>query len=53
VCHLVEHNHGAAFWRLVARRRPHFADSKAWLDEHGWEILAYQPPVADDQEAAA
>ena len=44
VCHLVELNHGPSFWRLVAKRRPGFADSKSWLDEHGWEILAYAPP---------
>jgi predicted metal-dependent hydrolase len=44
VCHLVEHNHSAAFWKLVARRRPNYEDSKAWLDTHGWEILAYRPP---------
>ena len=29
--------------------RPGYAESKQWLDDHGWEILAYQPPV----EAAA
>ncbi len=45
VCHLVEHNHGARFWRLVERRRPGYRESKAWLEEHGWEILAYRPPV--------
>jgi predicted metal-dependent hydrolase len=50
VCHLVEHNHGPAFWRLVERRRPGYRDSKAWLDTHGWEILAYRPPA---EEAAA
>jgi predicted metal-dependent hydrolase len=44
VCHLVEHNHGPEFWRLVESRRPEYRDSKAWLDAHGWEILAYQPP---------
>jgi len=49
VCHLVELHHGPAFWRLVAKRRPGYAESKQWLDDHGWEILAYQPPV----EAAA
>jgi predicted metal-dependent hydrolase len=49
VCHLVEHHHGAAFWTLVARRRPGFRESKCWLDEYGWEILAYRPP----QEVAA
>jgi predicted metal-dependent hydrolase len=46
VCHLVELNHGGAFWRLVEKRRPGYAESKQWLDDHGWEILAYQPPVA-------
>jgi predicted metal-dependent hydrolase len=45
VCHLVEHHHGPAFWKLVERRRPQYRDSKCWLDEHGWEILAYQPPL--------
>jgi predicted metal-dependent hydrolase len=45
VCHLVEHHHGAAFWELVESRRPDYRESKAWLDDHGWEILAYQPPV--------
>jgi predicted metal-dependent hydrolase len=49
VCHLVELNHGPAFWRLVAKRRPGYEEPKQWLDDHGWEILAYQPPV----EAAA
>jgi predicted metal-dependent hydrolase len=49
VCHLAELNHGPAFWRLVERRRPGYAESKQWLDDHGWEILAYQPPA----EAAA
>jgi predicted metal-dependent hydrolase len=44
VCHLVEHNHGPRFWRLVERRRPDYRESKSWLDNHGWEILAYRPP---------
>ncbi len=44
VCHLLEHNHSAAFWELVRRRRPAYGDAKHWLDEHGWEILAYRPP---------
>jgi predicted metal-dependent hydrolase len=46
ICHLVELNHGPRFWRLVERRRPNYRDSKRWLDEHGWEILAYRPPAA-------
>ena len=44
VCHLVELHHGPAFWRLVEKRRPGYAESKQWLDEYGWEILAYRPP---------
>ena len=44
VCHLVEHNHSKSFWALVAKRRPNYLEPKKWLDEHGWEILAYQPP---------
>ena len=46
VCHLVEHHHGPAFWNLVARRRHDYVDSKGWLDETGWELLAYRPPLA-------
>jgi predicted metal-dependent hydrolase len=45
VCHLVEHHHGPEFWALVEKRRPDYRESKAWLDDHGWEILAYQPPL--------
>jgi predicted metal-dependent hydrolase len=45
VCHLVELHHGPAFWRLVERRRPDYRDAKRWLDDHGWEILAYRPPL--------
>jgi len=51
VCHLVEHNHGAGFWRLVERRRPGYREPKEWLHEFGWEILAYRAPR--DAEAAA
>jgi predicted metal-dependent hydrolase len=47
VCHLVEHHHGPAFWRLLARRRPGYREQKDWLGEHGWELLAYRPPLAD------
>ena len=47
VCHLLEHHHGPAFWRLVGRRRPGYREQKEWLDEHGWELLAYRPPLAN------
>jgi predicted metal-dependent hydrolase len=46
VCHHVEHHHGPAFWRLLERRRPGYREQKAWLDAHGWELLAYRPPLA-------
>ncbi|HVC86359.1 MAG TPA: M48 family metallopeptidase [Gaiellaceae bacterium] len=46
VCHLAEHNHGRAFWELVGRRRPAYAEARRWLDTHGWELLAYRPPLA-------
>jgi len=45
VCHLLEHNHGPNFWAVVERRRPAYREPKAWLDAHGWEILAYRPPL--------
>ena len=45
VCHLVEHHHGPGFWALVGKRRPAYQESKDWLDAHGWEILAYRPPL--------
>jgi hypothetical protein len=45
-CHLVEHNHAPPFWKLVEKRRPNYREHRAWLDEHGWEILAYHPPLA-------
>jgi hypothetical protein len=46
VCHLVEHHHGPAFWKLLSRRRPAYHEPKEWLDEHGWEVLAYRPRLA-------
>ncbi|HEX2215581.1 MAG TPA: SprT family zinc-dependent metalloprotease [Xanthobacteraceae bacterium] len=33
--HLVEMNHGPRFWALVARLHPDFAESRAWLKQHG------------------
>jgi predicted metal-dependent hydrolase len=46
VCHLREHNHGPPFWALMRNRRPHYEEPKQWLADHGWEILAYRPPLA-------
>jgi predicted metal-dependent hydrolase len=40
VCHLREPNHSPRFWRLVAERRPRYREQRAWLREHGPELLA-------------
>jgi predicted metal-dependent hydrolase len=41
VAHLVEMNHGARFWRLVASLVPDVDKSRAWLRRHRLELLAY------------
>ena len=43
ICHLREHNHSARFWKLVEARRPDYRAQRAWLDEHGPELLAFRP----------
>lgn len=43
VCHLREANHSRRFWRLVESRRPEWRDQKAWLVQHGPELLAFRP----------
>jgi predicted metal-dependent hydrolase len=43
LCHLCEANHSACFWRLVESRRPAWRDQRAWLREHGAELLAFRP----------
>lgn len=54
LCHLREHNHSQAFWKLVAEARPSYKREKRWLDEHGPELLVYRPPepVLETAEAA-
>jgi predicted metal-dependent hydrolase len=44
LCHVREHNHSRAYWRLLERSRPTWAEEKRWLDEHGPELLAYRVP---------
>jgi predicted metal-dependent hydrolase len=43
LCHLRVADHSQRFWTLVERRRPHWRDQRAWLREHGPELLAFRP----------
>ena len=43
LCHLRVPDHSPRFWKLVERRRPHWRDQRAWLREHGPELLAFSP----------
>lgn len=35
LCHIIELNHSAAFWREVARVMPDYAQHRRWLHENG------------------
>lgn len=35
LCHLVEHNHGARFWKLVESLLPDYRDRRLWLKQRG------------------
>ena len=41
VAHMIEMNHGGAFWRLVARICPDMDKAKAWLNAHGAKLHRY------------
>ena len=43
LCHLRHHDHSRRFWSLVREVWPQYREHKAWLDDHGWELLAYRP----------
>ena len=45
LCHLVHLDHSRRFWALVERVRPDFREQRDWLGDHGWELLAYRPPL--------
>ncbi len=45
LCHVVAADHSPRFWSIVEERRPGYAEQRAWLDRHGWELLAYRPPT--------
>ena len=42
LCHLRVPNHSRAFWGLVECRRPRWREQRAWLREHGPELLAFK-----------
>ncbi len=42
LCHLRFLDHSRRFWRLVEERRPHWREQRAWLREHGPELLAFR-----------
>lgn len=42
LCHLRVPNHSRDFWGLVETRRPHWREQRAWLREHGPELLAFK-----------
>lgn len=41
LCHLRQRNHSRAFWALVEQHRPGYRAPRAWLREHGSELLAF------------
>jgi len=41
VAHLVHSNHGARFWRLVAKLTPEMESSRDWLSHHGDRLMRY------------
>jgi predicted metal-dependent hydrolase len=43
LCHLRVPNHSRSFWALVDQYRPRWRDERAWLREHGAELLAFKP----------
>jgi len=42
VAHLVEMNHSTAFWQVVARLMPDYAEHREWLRHHGTTLHRYQ-----------
>jgi predicted metal-dependent hydrolase len=43
LCHLRVPDHSRSFWTLLERHRPNWCDQRAWLREHGGELLAFTP----------
>ena len=44
LCHRVRHDHSPVFWQMLALARPTFEGERAWLSEHGSELLEYRVP---------
>ena len=42
LCHLRVPDHSRRFWGLVEGRRPRWREQRAWLREHGPELLAFK-----------
>ena len=42
LCHLRIPNHSPSFWTLLEQHRPRWRDQRAWLREHGSELLAFR-----------
>lgn len=40
LCHTVEMNHSRAFWGLVSRQIPDYAERRKWLRDNGSSIIA-------------
>jgi predicted metal-dependent hydrolase len=43
LCHLRVPNHSRVFWTLLQQHRPDWRTRRAWLREHGPELLAFRP----------
>jgi len=41
LAHLAEMNHSARFWAIVAQACPHWKSERAWLKQHGSNLLAW------------
>jgi predicted metal-dependent hydrolase len=52
LCHLRVPDHSPRFWSLVATRRPAWPEQRAWLREHGEELLAFRPATHAGAPAA-
>ena len=40
LCHTVEMNHSRAFWGLVSRQIPDYAERRKWLRDNGGSLIA-------------